>query len=138
MLPWAPFLFEVMAATHEGDEADRQQAVTKTIPTHIASMGPMITLYPVSCIKKRTKGKQFEKDRSVAGRFARQEQLYYEEGIRRTVDAILLVHDHGHPHVLMLHIDHRFWKLYVFAIQSIHHALPITRNDLTLFPTIIF
>ena len=101
----------------EDTEMEVQQAIPKATPMYSTLMGPMITLYPVSCIKKRTKGKQFEKDRSVAGRFARQEQLYYQEGIRRTVDAILLVHDHGHPHILMLHIDHRFWKLYVLLLQ---------------------
>lgn len=106
-----------MAATHDSEDVEQQLAVQKSsIPTHIPVMGPMVTLYPVTCIKKRTKAKQFEKDRSVASRFARQEQLYYTEGIRKTVDAILLVHDHGHPHVLMLHIEHKFWKLYVFRL----------------------
>lgn len=103
----------LMAAINTTEETEQQQAVQKATTSHVPVMGPMITLYPVSCIKKRTKGKQFEKDRSVADRFARHEEQYYQEGIRRTIDAILLVHDHGHPHVLMLHIDHKFWKLCV-------------------------
>jgi len=119
-----------MAATHDSEDVEHQLAVQKSsIPTHIPVMGPMVTLYPVSCIKKRTKAKQFEKDRSVASRFARQEQLYYTEGIRKTVDAILLVHDHGHPHVLMLHIEHKFWKLYVSCVRSTIISLLIPYLD---------
>lgn len=114
--PNKPVSFRTMAAKQEDSEVEAQQAIQKAAPMYSALMGPMVTLYPLSCIKKRTKGKQFEKDRSVADRFARQEKLYYQEGVRRTVDAILLVHDHGHPHVLMLHIDHKFWKLCVFAL----------------------
>jgi len=124
-----------MAATNDSDDAERQLAVHKSsIPSHISAMGPMVTLYPVSCIKKLTKAKQFEKDRSVASRFARQEQLYYTEGIRKTVDAILLVHDHGHPHVLMLHIEHKFWKLCVFPSSSPPYLLHST--NLWCFDTV--
>lgn len=31
--------------------------------------------------------------------------------MRRTVDAVLIVHEHGHPHVLMLQIANAFFKL---------------------------
>ena len=31
--------------------------------------------------------------------------------MRRTVEGVLLVHDHGHPHVLMLQIANAFFKL---------------------------
>lgn len=111
---------ENMAATSshtEEAEQQNEQSLVKSSSPHAPVMGPMVTLYPMSCIKKRTKGKQFERERTVADRFARYERQYYEEGIRRTIDAIVLVHDHGHPHVLMLHIDHKFWKLYVFSLQ---------------------
>ena len=33
--------------------------------------------------------------------------------MRRTVEGILVVHDHGHPHILMLQIANAFFKLYV-------------------------
>ena len=31
--------------------------------------------------------------------------------MRRTVEGILVVHDHGHPHILMLQIANAFFKL---------------------------
>lgn len=33
--------------------------------------------------------------------------------MRRTVEGVLVVHDHGHPHILMLQIANAFFKLYV-------------------------
>ena len=38
---------------------------------------------------------------------------YEKEGMRRTVEGILLVHQHRHPHVLLLQIGNTFFKLYV-------------------------
>ena len=29
---------------------------------------------------------------------------YAREGLRRSVDAVLVVHEHGHPHVLVLQV----------------------------------
>lgn len=40
-------------------------------------------------------------------------EKYEQEGMRRTVDGILLVHQHKHPHVLLLQIGNTFFKLYV-------------------------
>lgn len=36
---------------------------------------------------------------------------YAREGIRRSVDAIILVHEHSHPHVLLIQIGSAFFKL---------------------------
>ena len=36
--------------------------------------------------------------------------------MRRTVEGILVVHDHGHPHILMLQIANAFFKLYALYI----------------------
>lgn len=36
---------------------------------------------------------------------------YAQEGVRRSVDAVLLVHAHGHPHVLLLQLGSTFFKL---------------------------
>ena len=33
--------------------------------------------------------------------------------MRRTVEGVLVVHDHGHPHILMLQIANAFFKLCV-------------------------
>ncbi len=36
--------------------------------------------------------------------------------MRRTVEGVLVVHDHGHPHILMLQIANAFFKLYAFIL----------------------
>jgi cleavage and polyadenylation specificity factor subunit 5 len=54
-----------------------------------------------------------EKDTSVKDRLKRMKRMYETEGVRRTVDGILLVHKHGHPHILLLQIGNTFWKLFV-------------------------
>ena len=43
--------------------------------------------------------------------------------MRRTVEGVLVVHDHGHPHILMLQIANAFFKLYVRPV-SLHFSLP--------------
>lgn len=36
---------------------------------------------------------------------------YAREGARRSVEAVLLVHEHHHPHVLLLQVGSAFFKL---------------------------
>lgn len=36
---------------------------------------------------------------------------YQREGVRRTVDGVLLVHEHNHPHVLLVQVGSSFFKL---------------------------
>ena len=57
------------------------------------------------------KDAQMEPDKSVPERMARLEREYNMWGMRRSVDAVLLVHDHAHPHVLLLQIGGTFYKL---------------------------
>lgn len=54
-----------------------------------------------------------EKDTSVAARMQRMQQNYEQEGMRRSVEGVMLVHQHNHPHVLLLQIGGTFFKLYV-------------------------
>lgn len=58
-----------------------------------------------------TKDAQPEEDPSVAARLKRLENDYEAHGMRRTVEAVLVVHQHDHPHVLMLQIANAFFKL---------------------------
>lgn len=60
-----------------------------------------------------TKEAQPEEDPSVAARLQRLQNNYEDFGMRRTVEGVLVVHDHGHPHILMLQIANAFFKLYV-------------------------
>ncbi|KAK0187255.1 cleavage and polyadenylation specific factor 5 [Armillaria mellea] len=48
---------------------------------------------------------------SVSARLQRLQNNYEDFGMRRTVEGILVVHDHGHPHILMLQIANAFFKL---------------------------
>ncbi|CAG8438796.1 8588_t:CDS:2 [Ambispora gerdemannii] len=58
-----------------------------------------------------TKEAQPEEDPSVAARLARLQNDYETSGMRRTVEGVLVVHEHNHPHVLMLQIANSFFKL---------------------------
>ncbi|RUP34606.1 nucleotide hydrolase-domain-containing protein [Jimgerdemannia flammicorona] len=58
-----------------------------------------------------TKEAQPEEDPSVSARLKRLENDYEKSGMRRTVEGVLVVHEHNHPHVLMLQIANAFFKL---------------------------
>jgi len=60
-----------------------------------------------------TKEAQPEEDPSVAARLQRLQNNYEDFGMRHTVEGVLVVHDHGHPHILMLQIANAFFKLQV-------------------------
>jgi hypothetical protein len=64
---------------------------------------------------RRTKESQPEEDPSVAARLQRLQNNYEDWGMRRTVEGILVVHDHGHPHILMIQIANAFFKLCVLS-----------------------
>lgn len=70
-----------------------------------------IRLYPVSNYIFDTKEHQEEEDPSVPARLARLQEQYDKHGMRRTVEAIMLCHEHSHPYVLMLQIANTFYKL---------------------------
>ncbi|KAG5338812.1 hypothetical protein C0989_006081 [Termitomyces sp. Mn162] len=67
--------------------------------------------YPLSNFTFSTKEAQPEEDPSVSARLQRLQNNYEDFGMRRTVEGILVVHDHGHPHILMLQIANAFFKL---------------------------
>eukprot|EP00276_Gloeochaete_wittrockiana_P001952 CAMPEP_0184676000 /NCGR_PEP_ID=MMETSP0308-20130426/88115_1 /TAXON_ID=38269 /ORGANISM="Gloeochaete witrockiana, Strain SAG 46.84" /LENGTH=110 /DNA_ID=CAMNT_0027123799 /DNA_START=27 /DNA_END=356 /DNA_ORIENTATION=+ len=73
-------------------------------------LGPTVNLYNLENYTFGIKDPQLEKDRSVPARLARFKDKYEHEGLRRTVDGILIVHNHNHPHVLLLQIGN-FFKL---------------------------
>jgi cleavage and polyadenylation specificity factor subunit 5 len=71
-----------------------------------------------------TKEAQPEEDPSVSARLQRLQNNYEDFGMRRTVEGVLVVHDHGHPHILMLQIANAFFKLYVLLVFCIF--IPLT------------
>ena len=58
----------------------------------------------------------------MSARLQRLQNNYEDFGMRRTVEGILVVHDHGHPHILMLQIANAFFKLYVLAYPFLRYA----------------
>jgi len=70
-----------------------------------------INLYPLSNYTFGTKDPLFEKDASVPARFQRMRDEYDKFGMRRSVDGVLIVHEHGLPHVLLLQLGSTFFKL---------------------------
>jgi cleavage and polyadenylation specificity factor subunit 5 len=93
------------------------------------SVGPSCNLYSLDNYSFGTKQAIYEKDNSVAARLERMKkvcsflhclsrlldllsdlvsQMYEVEGMRRTVEGILLVHNHGHPHILLMQIGNTF------------------------------
>ncbi|KAL0754331.1 hypothetical protein Bca101_091999 [Brassica carinata] len=95
-------------------------------------MSQVVNTYPLSNYSFGTKEPKLEKDTSVADRLARMKINYMKEGMRTSVDAILLfilaflskhalcrcivitvaeVQEHNHPHILLLQIGNTFCKL---------------------------
>ena len=71
----------------------------------------MVNLYPLANYTFGTKDPLYEKDNSVNARFQRMRDEYEKFGMRRTVEGVLLVHEHNLPHVLLLQIGTTFFKL---------------------------
>ncbi|CAG7822359.1 unnamed protein product [Allacma fusca] len=70
-----------------------------------------IHLYPLTNYTFGTKEPLYEKDPSVPARFQRMRDEFDKMGMRRSVEGILLVHEHGLPHVLLLQLGTTFFKL---------------------------
>ncbi|KAH3746295.1 cleavage and polyadenylation specificity factor subunit 5 [Pelomyxa schiedti] len=67
-----------------------------------------LTLYPLESYTIGVKEPLLEKDTSVVSRLKRMEELYEHEGLRQSVDGVMLVHQHKHPYVLLLQIGTYF------------------------------
>jgi len=90
---------------------NRQGSLLSSVPFPVShKLGPTVTLYHLDNYTFGIKEAQLEKDASVAARLTRMKEMYELEGMRRTVDGIMLVHQHRHPHVLLLQIGNTFFK----------------------------
>ena len=67
--------------------------------------------YPLTNYTFGTKDALFEKDPSVPARFQRMRDEFEKIGMRRSVEGVLLVHEHRLPHVLLLQLGTTFFKL---------------------------
>ncbi|KAI6181597.1 Vacuolar protein sorting-associated protein 13C [Aphelenchoides besseyi] len=70
-----------------------------------------VDLYQLGNYTFGTKEPQSERDNSVQARFQRMREEYEMIGMRRSVDGVLIVHEHQLPHVLLLQIGSTFFKL---------------------------
>ncbi|KAK9865070.1 hypothetical protein WJX84_006898 [Apatococcus fuscideae] len=60
-----------------------------------------ITLHPVHNYTFGIKEAAVERDPDMAIRMDRLRDRYHKEGMRQSVEGILLVHEHNHPHVIL-------------------------------------
>ena len=70
-----------------------------------------ICRYPLTNYTFGTKEALYEKDASVAERFARMRNEFSEHGMRKTAEGVFIVHEHGLPHILLLQLGTTFFKL---------------------------
>ncbi|OCF75795.1 cleavage and polyadenylation specificity factor subunit 5 [Kwoniella mangroviensis CBS 8886] len=80
-----------------------------------------VNVHPLSGYSFIERESQPEEDNSVTARLKRLEDQYAESGIRRSVEAIMLVNVHDFPHVLVLQVANAFYKLpggYLDPVES--------------------
>jgi cleavage and polyadenylation specificity factor subunit 5 len=52
-----------------------------------------------------------EEDASIPARMTRLQADYTKKGMRTTVEGLVLVHEHEHPHILLLQVANSFYRL---------------------------
>ncbi|KAI6222841.1 Cleavage and polyadenylation specificity factor subunit 5 [Aphelenchoides besseyi] len=77
----------------------------------VGHLNRTVDLYQLGNYTFGTKEPQSERDNSVQARFQRMREEYEMIGMRRSVDGVLIVHEHQLPHVLLLQIGSTFFKL---------------------------
>jgi len=75
------------------------------------TLNRQVNLYPLTNYTFGTKDPIYEKDASVPARFQRMRSEFEKLGMRRSVEAVLIVHEHGLPHVLLLQLGTTFFKV---------------------------
>jgi hypothetical protein len=85
---------------HNNDQTTQSIALERTIQT-----------YPLTNYTFGTKDALYERDSSVQARFQRMREEFTTMGMRRSVEAVLLVHEHNLPHILLLQLGTTFFKL---------------------------
>jgi cleavage and polyadenylation specificity factor subunit 5 len=77
-------------------------------------MQSTVTLFPLTNYSFGTKDPATSDPTLEPSAFERLKKLqedYSSLGMRQTLEALLLVHDHGHPHILMLQTGSNYFKL---------------------------
>lgn len=76
-----------------------------------------LTLYNFNTSYSFGKEEKKEKEQSLTSKLARLKDSYEKEGLRKAVEGIIIIHDHGHPHILLLQ-DNNYFKLYVYFYKK--------------------
>ncbi|XP_061341400.1 pre-mRNA cleavage factor Im 25 kDa subunit 2-like [Gastrolobium bilobum] len=76
-----------------------------------STSSPVVNTYPLSNYTSGNKERKVAKDTSIADRLARMKLNYMKEGMRTSVEGILMVYEDNHPHVLVLQIGGTFRRL---------------------------
>lgn len=85
---------------------------SKSGPSLTLALNRTVNLYPLTNYTFGTKEALYERDSSVPARFQRMREEFEKTGVaRRSVEGVLLVHEHGLPHVLLLQLGTTFFKL---------------------------
>jgi len=85
---------------HNNGQISQSMGLERTIQT-----------YPLTNYTFGTKDALYERDSSVQARFQRMREEFTTLGMRRSVEAVLLVHEHNLPHILLLQLGTTFFKL---------------------------
>ncbi|KAK9665519.1 hypothetical protein RND81_14G117400 [Saponaria officinalis] len=72
---------------------------------------PIVSTYTLSRYTFLKKDERKDKDSSFDARISRIRLNYSNEGMRRTVEGVLLIQEHNFPHVLLFKIENTFYKL---------------------------
>jgi len=103
---------KVQAHGHGWPKNKLEPAASMKVPvSQSLTLNRTINLYPLTNYTFGTKEPLFEKDPSVPARFQRMRDEFEKIGMRRSVEGVLLVHEHGLPHVLLLQLGTTFFKL---------------------------
>eukprot|EP00053_Salpingoeca_punica_P004855 m.51313 g.51313 ORF g.51313 m.51313 type:complete len:198 (+) comp12978_c0_seq1:43-636(+) len=77
----------------------------------MSSFGRIVTLHPLSKYQIRTKTATVEREKNGDARLQKMREDYAREGMRRSVEAVMVVDDHRHPHILLLQPMQSIFKL---------------------------
>ncbi|XP_055345904.1 cleavage and polyadenylation specificity factor subunit 5-like [Paramacrobiotus metropolitanus] len=95
----------------KGPGPQQYMETTHQPPAPMQGKSRSIKVYSLTNYTFGTKDPVYEKDHSVQERFIRLRREYEKFGMRRYVDAVLLVHEHKMVHVLLLQLGNTFFKL---------------------------
>lgn len=107
------FLGHQMYRSYSTVVADYNAIVVHSCTLQVSCDDCYVCRYPLSNYTFGTKEAVYERDSSIHRRLGRMRDEFAKWGMRRTVEGVLIVHEHGLPHLLLLQLGSTFFKLYV-------------------------